>query len=574
MADTPLTPSPELAALSREKALLQRRQAQRVVDARTDRALTAQGQVRLGNPDATTGVLPPSGGGTGGTGGAGGPPAPFVYLTDDDGAYLLDDDGAYLIEYTDEPEVVPSTITIEEVDGSPTVEATKLVLPNGTLGVVGTVATYTPDASALVDHALWKRRAALLEPLALEGMQRGTFNHTIADNTKYLLANFANKVGTGTGDLLGMRDAREPLALPVGTNLRGTGANSGAVILNPERAVPHITNGYSRYHDLLLALDDLPLKRVFVTDADTFQSPQHIALFLPGPYGCIVRHISQHDCAWGGPAANNGAGYATLPETDDDVAAQTRYGHPFTWPATIGTVSCVVMGYPNGDGNEVVSVLYSDLPADWSAIPDAPEWREDCLVASLDTATKWRRTATNAAHAQIDATWPYIRMNGSGTARQNTLTSVETFDRGDEPSLTFDIVPGDYGAGIPSVVVGFSEDVAPASSKYRYTFAFATAGATKDIYVIEQDAGGSNVVAENVGSYENGFAYRCRITLDPTAGAIYELQGGDDHPPIGSATWDDVTPGGTQGTLTPVAVMLDQEVASLPTWVGNLRVDI
>ena len=35
-------------------------------------------------------------------------------------------------------------LTIEEVDGTPTVAATKLVLPNGTLGVVGTVATYTP----------------------------------------------------------------------------------------------------------------------------------------------------------------------------------------------------------------------------------------------------------------------------------------------------------------------------------------------------------------------------------------------------------------------------------------------
>ncbi len=36
------------------------------------------------------------------------------------------------------------SLTIEEVDGSPTVSASKLVLPNGTLGVVGTVATYTP----------------------------------------------------------------------------------------------------------------------------------------------------------------------------------------------------------------------------------------------------------------------------------------------------------------------------------------------------------------------------------------------------------------------------------------------
>jgi hypothetical protein len=35
-------------------------------------------------------------------------------------------------------------LTIEELDGSPSVAATKLVLPNGTLSVTGTEATYTP----------------------------------------------------------------------------------------------------------------------------------------------------------------------------------------------------------------------------------------------------------------------------------------------------------------------------------------------------------------------------------------------------------------------------------------------
>jgi hypothetical protein len=39
--------------------------------------------------------------------------------------------------------------TIEELDGSPTSSSvTKLVLPNGTLGIVGTVATYTPTAGS------------------------------------------------------------------------------------------------------------------------------------------------------------------------------------------------------------------------------------------------------------------------------------------------------------------------------------------------------------------------------------------------------------------------------------------
>lgn len=41
-----------------------------------------------------------------------------------------------------------TALTVEEADGTPTVAASKLVLPNGTLGVVGTVATYTPAAGA------------------------------------------------------------------------------------------------------------------------------------------------------------------------------------------------------------------------------------------------------------------------------------------------------------------------------------------------------------------------------------------------------------------------------------------
>jgi hypothetical protein len=37
------------------------------------------------------------------------------------------------------------TLTVEEVDGTPSVAATKLILPNGTVSVTGTEATYTPS---------------------------------------------------------------------------------------------------------------------------------------------------------------------------------------------------------------------------------------------------------------------------------------------------------------------------------------------------------------------------------------------------------------------------------------------
>lgn len=45
---------------------------------------------------------------------------------------------------TSELPLTTGTIVVQEVDGTPTVGATELVLPNGTLSVVGTVATYTP----------------------------------------------------------------------------------------------------------------------------------------------------------------------------------------------------------------------------------------------------------------------------------------------------------------------------------------------------------------------------------------------------------------------------------------------
>jgi hypothetical protein len=61
-------------------------------------------------------------------------------ITDD---FLLAADGASGLKWVD-PSTLGGGLIIEEVDGAPSVTATELVFPNGTLGVVGTVATYTP----------------------------------------------------------------------------------------------------------------------------------------------------------------------------------------------------------------------------------------------------------------------------------------------------------------------------------------------------------------------------------------------------------------------------------------------
>lgn len=46
-----------------------------------------------------------------------------------------------------------TTITVEEVDGSPTGSVSKLVLPNGTVSIVGSTATYTPSGGSGMTQA-------------------------------------------------------------------------------------------------------------------------------------------------------------------------------------------------------------------------------------------------------------------------------------------------------------------------------------------------------------------------------------------------------------------------------------
>jgi hypothetical protein len=530
---------------------------------------TRGGKLDLSSPNIV-GHLPPARGGTGGT--AAPPNAPFVYLTDADGAYLTDAAGAFLIEYTTEPETAATSITVEEVDGSPTVAATRLVLPNGTLGVVGTVATYTPAVSSIGDHALWKRKAALLDPACLEAIQYDAFNLTVSGNTKYLVTGFAVRLNNTGVSRIDTRDpAHGPLAMPVGTNLRGVGGGSHAFILDPERAVPHIANGYEHYHDRLLAIEDLPLRYVSVDGSQLFDSHRSRAMLLPGPYGIILRHITVFDWAWGSPATDRG-GFLITPELGDTTAKTIRFGHNLTLPANLNICQAIVAGYPRlATTNDVLTVAYSVLPADWSDVPDAPNWREDALGAALDVPAKWRRAQTSAAYAEIDDDWQWIGMNGSGAANANALISVATFARADSPQLIFDVLPGTWGASAPELFAGFMTDGGSiANLCYRYALRF-TGGTPRQINVVEQSAAGVDVVNTAVGDYAHGSAYRCRITLAAT-GATYEIQGGAEYPPIGGATWDDVTPGTTQGTTSPVSVGIQQAAAGVPSWVGNLRV--
>jgi hypothetical protein len=131
------------------------------------------------------------------------------------------------------------------VDASPTVAATKLVFPNGTLGVVGTVATYTPAASAtvtLTSRLAYVASSNLHNPLALSA---GTWadvvsnqNFTVAGTSSLLLVTVrlacslvnGNGSVTNVGCAAQIDSAGTPINAPLGGDVLA--ATSGAGMLN------------------------------------------------------------------------------------------------------------------------------------------------------------------------------------------------------------------------------------------------------------------------------------------------------------------------------------------------------
>jgi hypothetical protein len=82
-----------------------------------------------------------------------------------------------------------SALTIEEVDGTPSVAATKLILPNGTVSVSGTEATYTPSGGGSGD---WTLIASVVRG------SNGTISFTSIPGTyKHLMLVFAGRIASG-----------------------------------------------------------------------------------------------------------------------------------------------------------------------------------------------------------------------------------------------------------------------------------------------------------------------------------------------------------------------------------------
>lgn len=127
--------------------------------------------------------------------------------------------------------VTGSNLTIQEVDGSPAGVCTTLVLPNGTLTIVGSVATYTPAGGSSSNDPYKAFRALLLHYVGYEtqtstlidsspfaravstGGVIDTFNYRFGGGSWFNSANSALYTQIGSGALTGMNPGTGDFAI-------------------------------------------------------------------------------------------------------------------------------------------------------------------------------------------------------------------------------------------------------------------------------------------------------------------------------------------------------------------------
>jgi hypothetical protein len=134
----------------------------------------------------------------------------------------------------------------------------------------------------VLSHAYYTYKAAALEPLAIEALQRGTFSYVIGSSaTKLMLGGWSFRLGTG--GRMDLRDLREFLPL---RNVTVTGAESQSLGMFVDPTLPTYTDARTTYYDRLATLATTAPKYLALTAPSAFHP------LLPGP---LWDHRRPHD---------------------------------------------------------------------------------------------------------------------------------------------------------------------------------------------------------------------------------------------------------------------------------------
>ena len=369
--------------------------------------------------------------------------------------------------------------------------------------------------------------ASLLEPLAIQPVLSGVFNHVIAPGaTEYLLGAYLCSIrGLST---IGTVDPRQPLALS-DVPLTGTSVNSLATVLDANATI--YPNAQLAYQQRLAKLATLPTKTANLPAGNTYYD------FLPGPYGSILTshyNLNMQSLS----LQNTKAGAAIFPFSwqyvDTVGAVNSRDQASYFFPVNKGSSAGILTGVPAAAAR-AGSINFVNLPANWSPIPDPFSnnyvFRDDFMGTTLDL-TKWNVTAPGRAF--IDPNWAWVNTYGNGGINQTGIISVNSVPRQPGRVLIVDVhIPSAaIGAGTsPETIFGFSVG-GLAVANYNYGIYLLWGGANFDIRTITNGVATSDYFS----GFTGGQTYRFRITLTAT-GATYEVQGLPEHFPIGGNNW-------------------------------------
>jgi hypothetical protein len=398
------------------------------------------------------------------------------------------------------------------------------------------------------NHPYFQHLAALLEPDAIEYVRLGTFTYAVGSNeTKYLLLGRELYFDPNTSARYDVRKPNEPLPLR-GVTVKGSGSTACAIFLDP--AAPVYADARRTYYERLNAIANLPSKTVYLaTNPSTF---------LPGPYGSIVTSVLMFD---GGDLGLAIAGHTANHFPIDyalGTSTTTRFQHYMTVPVTKAFVKGIRATVSSTSG-----ITYVNLPSTWGVFADplAPyDFRDDFMGASLDTTTIWSKAESTAGNVQIDSQFPWLKLVGNGSWGANGVFAQTGHARSGQPTFLADVF---LSSTANPGMLGWHD-----GAGYSFTdMAHAVYFSGGSIYIFEN---GTSRGA--VSTYATLQTYRVRIKALSGGGATYEIQGGTQFNPIGSATWTNITPGTTSSatnTLHPGAAVVDNATS---LHIGDVRV--
>lgn len=385
-----------------------------------------------------------------------------------------------------------------------------------------------------------KYLCALMEPDAIEPMQKDTFTYTLGAATKYVIASWATRIGaTGRSEV---RDPSRPMAI---RNITYTGLQAGACAIIIDPALATYADPWTTYYQRKLAIDQSDVKTVSVVGGSQHQP------FLPGAYGAIITQVTCFDDAWiiwriGGTWGPN------LSNEISDSTTQ-RVGSGLCLPISKQIAGEIESSSASTSG--LGSVSYVLLPATWSVIADPLAgsylFRDDFMGASIDTATKWNRVQSTTGNVEINTNYQWCALTGNSTWGANGLLGKTGYARSAGRVFMVDFFAGRNGYTSGLGIVGWSDGLGQTQANFAHGVNFAgnTSAGLINIYENGTNRG-------TVGSgWTNGSIYRIRITLT-SGGAVYEIQGGKEYPALGGSTWTTITPGTTSSataTLYPAA---------------------